>query len=75
MLTNRGLERYRRQIALFGEDAREPLASARVIILVQNPDLRVVATHATVGDENAAGVATLPVERQEDCSACGKGRC
>ncbi len=32
MLTNRELERYRRQIALFGEEAQERLASAVAVI-------------------------------------------
>ncbi len=33
MLTDRELERYRRQVALFGEEAQERLASARVVIV------------------------------------------
>lgn len=114
MLTDRELERYRRQIALFGAGAQERLANARVAIvgagglgcpaalylaaagigelrlvdsdvvdrtnlnrqvlhtdrdvgrakvesaaeklLAQNPDVRVVATRVTVADENAAGI-------------------
>ena len=32
MLTERELERYRRQIALFGEEAQERLASARAVV-------------------------------------------
>jgi len=33
MLTDRELERYRRQVALFGEEAQERLADARVVIV------------------------------------------
>lgn len=43
MLTDRERDRYRRQIALFGEEVQERLAGARV-----------VATRATPNDENAA---------------------
>ena len=115
MLTDQELERYRRQIALFGEEAQERLASARVVIAgagglgcpvalylaaagvgeirlvdgdvvdrsnlnrqvlhgerdigrakvesaaaklrAQNPDIRVVATYATVNEGNAAALA------------------
>ncbi|CCJ37079.1 molybdopterin biosynthesis protein MoeB [Methanoculleus bourgensis MS2] len=115
MLTDLELERYRRQIALFGEEAQERLASARVVIAgagglgcpvalylaaagvgeirlvdgdvvdrtnlnrqvlhgdrdigrakvesaagklrAQNPDVRVVATHATINEGNAAALA------------------
>ncbi|MDV2482151.1 HesA/MoeB/ThiF family protein [Methanoculleus sp. Wushi-C6] len=115
MLTDRELERYRRQIALFGEDAQERLKKARVVIvgagglgcpaalylaaagigelrlvdgdvvdltnlnrqvlhtdrdigrakvesaaeklLAQNPDLRAVSIRATVDEENATEIA------------------
>jgi adenylyltransferase/sulfurtransferase len=114
MLTDRELERYRRQIALFGEEAQERLANARVVIVgagglgcpaalylaaaglseirlvdgdvvdrtnlnrqvlhgdrdvgrakvesaaeklrAQNPEITVVATHAAVDDGNAAAL-------------------
>ena len=116
MLTARELERYRRQIALFGEEAQERLAHARVVIAgagglgcpaalylaaagigeirlvdgdvvdrtnlnrqvlhadrdigrakvesaaeklrAQNPDVAVVATYATLDERNAALLAT-----------------
>ncbi|MCM2465801.1 HesA/MoeB/ThiF family protein [Methanoculleus oceani] len=115
MLTDRELERYRRQVALFGEEAQERLASARVVIVgagglgcpvalylaaagigevrlvdgdvvdrtnlnrqvlhgdddvgrakvesaagklrAQNPDITVVATRATLDEANAAALA------------------
>ncbi|MCK8519743.1 HesA/MoeB/ThiF family protein [Methanoculleus sp. 7T] len=115
MLTERELERYRRQIALFGEEAQERLASARTVVAgagglgcpvalylaaagvgeirlidgdvvdrtnlnrqvlhgdrdvgrakvesaaeklrAQNPEITVIATYAAVDEENAAALA------------------
>ncbi|KLK87484.1 adenylyltransferase [Methanoculleus sediminis] len=115
MLTDRGLDRYQRQVALFGEEAQERLGCARVVIVgagglgcpvalylaaagigevrlvdgdvvdrtnlnrqvlhadrdvgrakvesaaekirAQNPEIRVVATRATLDEGNAAGLA------------------